>query len=281
MRTLATAVVGVIAGLLAFISMTLTLAWWTAGSASNLSSTVVSIIESPSGAAALGSAVMDEVLQAAPPGERAVLGKRAPELASVAGEALAKASSAIGDIVATAFTAIVEGVRTVLDLGPVLRGVVDAVHQADPRFPATLDGPTTVDFDGSTLGLVSTAITVLGLWWVVALLAAGLLVATAFTSRHGSWRRWRGAGIALAVTGLLFVLLNLATRSLPIPSDLGDFAGAFIDTALEVVSGRGLLIGAIAILLGGALLGISFIRAGEQSPANGSPQLASAGAAGE
>lgn len=254
------AVLGIIAGCLAFLAMLLTLAWWTAGTAGNLSSTVVSIVDTRDGASALGSALMDEALASAPEDERAVLAERAPELAAAAGTALGNAREALADLVATAFTAIADGVRVVLDLGPVLRPVLAAMNQVDPSIPATLDGDPTFDLDGSRLEAAATAIGILGLWWVLALLAIGLLVATAYASTHAGWRRWRPAGIALAVPALLFLLINVATAALPIPLDAGDFTLMLIDSAMAVVRTKGIVISLLSGMLAAALIGVSFMR---------------------
>lgn len=271
MRTFLAAVVGIIAGCLTFMAMSLTLAWWTAGTASNLSSTVVSILDTPDGASALGSALMDEALASAPARERAILAERAPELAAVAGKALSVARDALGDLVAAAFTAIVSGAKVVLDLGPILRPVLSAMHQVDPSIPATLDGNPTFDFDGSRLEAVATAIGVLGLWWVLAVVAIGLVVATAFASRHGSWRRWRAAGIALAAPALVFLLLALVTAFMRIPLDAGDFTAKLIDAAIAVVRTKGIIVSVLAGVLGAALIGISFVPARPASVPSAEP----------
>lgn len=252
---------GIIAGCLAFLAMSLTLAWWTAGTASNLSSTVVSILDTRDGASALGSVLMDEALASAPQEERAILSARAPELAAAAGKALSMAREALGDLVAAAFTAIATGAKVVLDLGPILRPVLSAMHEVDPSIPATLDGNPTFELDGSRLEAVATAIGILGLWWVLAVVAIGLAVATAFASRHSSWRRWRAAGIALAAPALVFLLLALATAILRIPLDAGDFTTKLIDAAMGVVRTKGIIVSVLAGLLGAALIGISFVPA--------------------
>ena len=149
----------------------------------------------------------------------------------------------------------------VLDLGPVLRPVLAAMHQVDPSIPATLDGNPTVDFDGSLLGAVATAIVILGLWWVLVALAMGLIVSTAFASRHAGWRRWCAAGITLAAPALIFLLLALATGVMPGPIDAGDFTAKLVNSAITVIRTKGIVIGLIAGLLAAALVGISFVRA--------------------
>jgi len=145
------------------------------------------------------------------------------------------------------------------------------MHQVDPSIPATLDGNPTFELDGSRLEAVATAIGFLGLWWVLAVVAIGLAVATAFASRHSSWRRWRAAGVALAAPALVFLLLALATAILRIPLDAGDFTTKLIDAAITVVRTKGIIVSVIAGLLGAALIGISFVPARRASlPSAGS-----------
>lgn len=267
MRTFLTTVLGLIAGCIAFLAMGLTLVWWTAGSAGNLSSTVVSIIDSPGGAAAIGSALMDDALSSASPAAQAALEKRRPELEAAAGKALTGASAAVGKVVAVAFTAVSDGVRADLDLRPIVLPVLAAMHQVDPAIPSTTDGAMSVALDGSTISAAGTALRVLALWWVAALLALGLLVATGFASRHAGWRRWRPAGIALLVPALLWVLISAATLAAPLPSDADALVRSFIEAAVGVIRLKGLVIALIAGAIAAALIGISFARTAKPAPA--------------
>ncbi|MBU6245705.1 MAG: hypothetical protein KGP12_10880 [Actinomycetales bacterium] len=266
MRTFLTIVLGLIAGCIAFLAMGLTLVWWTAGSAGNLSSTVVSIIDSPGGAAAIGSALMDDALSSASPAAQAALEKRRPELEAAAGKALTGASEAVGKVVAVAFTAVSDGIRADLDLRPIVLPVLAAMHQVDPAIPSTADGTMSVTLDGSTISAAGTALRVLALWWVAALLALGLLVATGFASRHAGWRRWRPAGIALLVPALLWVLISSATLAAPMPSDADALVRNFIEAAIGVIRLKGLVIALIAGAIAAVLIGISFARTTKAAP---------------
>lgn len=266
MRTFLTAVLGLIAGCIAFLAMGLTLVWWTAGSAGNLSSTVVSIIDSPGGAAAIGSAVMEDALASAPPAAQAALEKRRPELEAAAGRALTGASKAVGTVVAVAFTAVSDGVRADLDLRPIVQPVLAAAHQVDPAIPAAPDGDMSVVLDGSAISAAGTALRVLALWWVAALLALGLLVATGFASRHGGWRRWRPAGIALIVPALLWVAISAATLAAPGSLDTDALAEHFVEAAVGVIRLKGLVIALVASAIAATLIGVSF--AGAAKPAS-------------
>ena len=274
MRTFLTVVVGIVAGCLAFLAMSISLAWWTAGTADNLASTVVSTLDTSGGAKALGSALVDQALASAPEAERAALQQRSAELSVVAGEALSAAREPLTKVISAAFTAIADGVRVVVDLGPVLRPVLAAMHKVDAAIPATLEGPANIDLDGSALGALSTLITLLGLWWVVVILAVALLVATAFASKHRGWRKLRPPGIALAVPTLLVVLISLATMAAPTDQGSADVALAFIDAALTVVRTKGIAISLVAGLIAAALIGLSFIR--RSQPGEAGPAIESA-----
>jgi len=273
-RTFLTVLAGIIAGCLAFLAMSISLAWWTAGTAGNLASTVVSTLDASGGAQALGSALVDQALASAPEAERAALQQRSAELSVVAGEALSAAREPLTKVISAAFSAIADGVRVVVDLGPVLRPVLAALHKVDAGIPATLDGSANIELDGSALGALSTLITLLGLWWVAVLLAIALLVATAFASKHRGWRRLRPAGIALAVPALLVVLISLVTMAAPTDQGSADVALAFIDAALTVVRTKGIVISLVAGLIAAALIGLSFIR--RSQPGEAGPAIESA-----
>lgn len=262
MRTFLTAVAGVLAGCLAFLAMSISLAWWTAGTAENLSATVVSVLDSPAGAQALGTALVDRAVDAAPDRDRRALQARAPELSAAAAAALSKAREPVAEVVRTAFSAVAGGVRVAIDLRPVLQPVLSALHLVEPSIPALADGSSsTIDLDGSALGAVATAVAILGLWWVAVLLALVLLVATAFASRAAGWRRLRPAGIALAVPAVIVLLLSLAP-SIVTASQATGLAAGLIASTIDVVRTRGLLISLIAGLLAAGLIGLSFIRPG-------------------
>lgn len=262
MRTFLTAVAGVLAGCLAFLAMSISLAWWTAGTAENLSATVVSVLDSPAGAQALGTALVDRAVDAAPDRDRRALQARAPELSAAAAAALSKAREPVAEVVRAAFSAVAGGVRVAIDLRPVLQPVLSALHLVEPSIPALADGSSsTIDLDGSALGAVATAVAILGLWWVAVLLALVLLVATAFASRAAGWRRLRPAGIALAVPAVIVLLLSLAP-SIVTASQATGLAAGLIASTIDVVRTRGLLISLIAGLLAAGLIGLSFIRPG-------------------
>jgi len=261
MRTFLTIVVGILAGVLAFLAMGLTLAWWTAGSAGNLSSTVVSIIDSPGAAAAIGSTLGGNALGSAPPAVQAVLENRQPELAAAAGKALIGASAAVGKVVEVAYTAVSEGIRADLELRPIVQPVLAAMHQVDPTIPSTAEGDMSIAFDGSTVPAAATALRLLSLWWVAVLIALGLIVATAFASRHSGWRRWRAAGIALAVPAVLWALVNAGTLAAPGIPGTDALAQALIESAIAVVRLRGLMIALIAVVIAAAVIALSFVPA--------------------
>lgn len=262
MRTFLTAVAGVLAGCLAFLAMSISLAWWTAGTAENLSATVVSVLDSPAGAQALGTALVDRAVDAAPDRDRRALQARAPELSAAAAAALSKAREPVAEVVRAAFSAVAGGVRVAIDLRPVLQPVLSALHLVEPSIPALADGSSsTIDLDGSALGAVATAVAILGLWWVAVLLALVLLVATAFASRAAGWRRLRPAGIALAVPAVIVLLLSLAP-SIVTASQATGLAAGLIASTIDVVRTKGLLISLIAGLLAAGLIGLSFIRPG-------------------
>lgn len=266
MRTFATALAGILAGCLAFLAMSLTLGWWTAGTASNLSASVVSVLDTSGGATALATAVVDQAVNAAPEADRAALAERAPMLTQAAGQALAQAREPLAKAIGATFTAIADGVRVAVDLGPVLRPVLAAMNRVDPSIPATMDGPTSLDVDGSALGVIATVITVLGLWWVAVLVAVAVLVGTAFASGTTGWRRLRPSGIALAVPALLVILLALlswlATSSLATSASGGEVAVLLAESVIGVVRTKALVVGLIAGLVAAALIGTSFMPLG-------------------
>jgi hypothetical protein len=267
MRTLAKYLLSIVGALLAFAALSGTSIWLLVGTADHATTTVVSVLSNEVAGRAAGSALVDALAEAADPVVRARIEGESGPLADAAAAGLRASEAAISSIIHALYWAIEDGSKAVIDLKPVYAKVLAEMHRVDGSIPVSpddaidasgSDAALNLEVDGSTLGMLRTALAVIGGWWILALAALGFLVLAGLCDRRGPVRRWRVTGISMAIpSGVLLVISLLAGSAVAGVGD-SDTSG-LIDSAVSVARGTLVLVTGITFIVAIAVIIVTLV----------------------
>lgn len=258
MRTTLRIVLAVLAAVVLIPGIGMTVAWWTAGTPQNASSTIVTLAQSPGGSALVGGLVIDKLAEDANPVVKAVLESQRDKLVPLAAAGVRKVAQFVGAGVSVVFAAVMDGVKAKIDLTPVVNAALAEIHGVIDVIPAQLPPGDTIviDIDGSSLVPVSTGVRLLGFWWLILLVGVALLVAAAFAGLFGGLRRWRVSGLTLAIVGALWIVIGLVAPGVvsgfaddPLQQQLLSTVTGQVGQKIFIVAGITLAVGLIVTIL--------------------------------
>ena len=262
MRTTLRIVLAVLAAIVLIPGIGMTVAWWTAGTPQNASSTIVTLAQSEGGSQLVGGFVVDKLAEDADPLLKALIESQRDTLVPLAAIGVRKVAQFVGAGVSVAFAAVTDGVSTKIDLTPVVNAALGEIHKVVDLIPAQLPPGDTVviDINGAELAPVSTGVRALSFWWAILLVGVGLLIAAAFVGLFGGLRRWRVSGLTLAIVGVLWLIIGIVAPGVvsgfaddPLQQELIRTVSAQVAVKIMIVSGIALAVGLILTIL-------SFIR---------------------
>lgn len=269
MRTFAKYLLAVSGALLAFIALSGTSVWLLMGTADHATSTVMSVLAEDLAGRAAGSAVIDSLAGDANPVVKARLESEAAPLSQAAAVGLRASEDAISVAIHAVYGAVEEGAKIAVDIKPVASRVLVEIHKVDAAIPADPNDVAdasgggerlTLDVDGSGLGLIRTALTLVGAWWVLLLGALALLVLAGVCDRRGPVRRWRVTGICLAVPSAVLLIGSFAAGTAVsgvVSSDTNN--SVLVSAAISVAQATMVRLAGIALILAIALIIVTIV----------------------
>lgn len=268
MRTFAKYLAAIVGSVLAFVALSGGTAWLLAGTADNATSTTMSVLSDELAGKAAGSVLIESLASEADPAVKAELERESGPLAEAAGVGVRASEAAISMAIHGVYSAVNAASSVMVDLKPVFSRVAVELHRVDARIPADLaaiaaEAPGTHDMslevDGSKLGIVRTAFSIIGAWWVLLVVALALLVVAGWCDRRAPIRRWRVTGISLAIPSAALIVISLAGRFAP-AAESGDVNTSTLITALlSVVQGTLMRLSGIVLVLALAIIVMTIV----------------------
>ena len=280
MRTFFKYLLAVIGGILAFFALNLASVWAVVGSPSHIADTVSKVASSSNGGSALGGLIVNQVLEGADPQTVSQLEPERPKLAAAAGAAIAGASEEIRGLIDVVVGSTESRTPVRIDMAPLLGKVLVAMHGVDSQVPTQLDGEMAFDVNPAELPPLAAILSLLGAWWILAVLSLIALVGAALCDRRGGLRRYRVAGITLAISSAIVIILGFSGGIGASNVSMDDAqASALVSAIVDVVRSATLLIGGIALIVAIVAIVLSVVvKARGQEAGGGS--AAAGGAAG-
>jgi hypothetical protein len=268
MRTFAKYLAAIVGSVLVFVALSGGTAWLLAGTADNATSTTMSVLSDELAGKAAGSVLIESLASEADPAVKAELERESGPLAEAAGVGVRASEAAISMAIHGVYSAVNAASSVMVDLKPVFSRVAVELHRVDARIPADLaaiaaEAPGTHDMslevDGSKLGIVRTAFSIIGAWWVLLVVALALLVVAGWCDRRAPIRRWRVTGISLAIPSAALIVISLAGRFAP-AAESGDVNTSTLITALlSVVQGTLMRLSGIVLVLALAIIVMTIV----------------------
>jgi membrane protease YdiL (CAAX protease family) len=144
------------------------------------------------------------------------------------------------------------------------------MNAIEPAIPTEVEGGAPIDLKPADLGPLPIVLTVLGLWWVLVLLALACLIGSGLCDRHRGMRKFRAAGIALTIAAGLIVVPTVVSMFLTVSvGDAGPNEQAIVDAVAGTVRNGYLLVAGIALVIGVAVILLSVFlkpKSGHEQP---------------
>jgi len=254
-------------GLLVFVALGGVSLWFLIGTADRATTTVMTALSSDSGAKVAGSWLIEDIASNADPAVRARIQGEQALLSEAAVIGLRASEVTISAAIHAAYQAVQNQTLAVIDLEPVITNVVAEMYARDSAIPDTADevfgagareGVTIVEVNGSDLGAIRAALSILSQWWIPIVAALALLLLAGACDRRGPVRRWRISGIALAIPSGLLVILSFAGASMGAGDIDSDFFG-LITSFVSVAQGILVRVSGIAFIIALTVIVLTFV----------------------
>ncbi len=269
MRTFAKYLVAIVGSVLVLVALSGGTAWLLAGTADSATSTTMSVLSDELTGKAAGSVLIESLASEAGPAVKAELERESGPLAEAAAVGVRASEAAISMAIHGVYSAVNAASSVVVDLKPVLSAVAVELHRADSRIPADLsaiaaavpgDSDMSIEVDGSKLGILRTTFSIIGVWWVLLVVALALLVLAGLCDRRAPVRRWRVTGISLAIPSAALIVISLAARfAAPAAESGGANISTLISALLSVVQGTIMRLSGIVLVLALAIIVVTIV----------------------
>lgn len=268
MRTFAKYLAAIVGSVLVFVALSGGTAWLLAGTADNATSTTMSVLSDELAGKAAGSVLIESLASEADPAVKAELERESGPLAEAAAVGVRASEAAISMAIHSVYSAVNAASSVMVDLKPVFSRVAVELHRVDARIPADLaaiaaaapgTNDMSIEVDGSKLGIVRTAFSIIGAWWVLLVVALALLVVAGWCDRRAPIRRWRVTGISLAIPSAVLIVISLAGRFAPAAESGDANTSTLISALLSVVQGTMMRLSGIVLVLALAIIVMTIV----------------------
>ena len=268
MRTFAKYLAAIVGSVLVFVALSGGTAWLLAGTADNATSTTMSVLSDELAGKAAGSVLIESLASEADPAVKAELERESGPLAEAAAVGVRASEAAISMAIHSVYSAVNAASSVMVDLKPVFSRVAVELHRVDARIPADLaaiaaaapgTNDMSIEVDGSKLGIVRTAFSIIGAWWVLLVVALALLVVAGWCDGRAPIRRWRVTGISLAIPSAVLIVISLAGRFAPAAESGDANTSTLISALLSVVQGTMMRLSGIVLVLALAIIVMTIV----------------------
>lgn len=235
-----------------------------AGSPAAAGATVGALIDDREAATVVGALFVEKVREGN--ADLANLTASDEVLFAAAAEGLQAARADIVAAVEAVYTAAESGQAATIDATPVFTQVLTRLHAVEPAFPETApvkdDGssPAIINIKANPDSAAPKAQDALGKWWLLLLIALAALGGVGALGRGAGLARWRVSAALLTAAGIAWIAAGKVGANIALGKISDADARNLAEHVLAIATSKALIVGAVAFVIGVAVIVGSYVR---------------------